>query len=254
MLLSDQEWEKINRILLMIYQEEDLKQIRYLFLKMLRQLVVFNIAEFSLGNGNNRFYDSVEINMASDKTVHFLDRYLDYLDKYGNVNMDWVFRNSSSIVVRAEDVVGEGIFEETNFNKIYLKSINMKHCCTCSISHQGEYLGEYSLYLADGYGDFTYRDLYILEQLKEHLEIRLLIDKQRKIPIKLTEEQYKNLLQMNMTDREIDVFNLVMQGKTNEQIAGELFISIFTVKKHLCNIFEKLNIESRNKIKIYFTK
>jgi len=45
--------------------------------------------------------------------------------------------------------------------------------------------------------------------------------------------------------RERQIFNLIISGKTNKEIASELNISINTVKFHLKNIYDKLNIKSR---------
>ena len=48
-----------------------------------------------------------------------------------------------------------------------------------------------------------------------------------------------------LTEREIDVLQLLAGGKSNKEIGTRLFISEFTVKGHLHNIFAKLNVLSR---------
>ncbi|MCB0212835.1 MAG: tetratricopeptide repeat protein, partial [Anaerolineae bacterium] len=48
-----------------------------------------------------------------------------------------------------------------------------------------------------------------------------------------------------LSDREMEVLRLVAAGSSNSQIANSLIIAQGTVKKHLSNIFGKLNAESR---------
>jgi DNA-binding CsgD family transcriptional regulator len=48
-----------------------------------------------------------------------------------------------------------------------------------------------------------------------------------------------------LTAREIDVLRLVASGKSNREIAGELYLSVKTVARHLANIFGKLDVSSR---------
>lgn len=49
----------------------------------------------------------------------------------------------------------------------------------------------------------------------------------------------------NLTNREKEIANLVLDGKTNQEIAGELYISLNTVKSHLKNIFRKCGVGTR---------
>jgi LuxR family maltose regulon positive regulatory protein len=48
-----------------------------------------------------------------------------------------------------------------------------------------------------------------------------------------------------LTNRELQILNLLGQWRQNKEIAAELFISPLTVKKHLDNIYGKLNISGR---------
>jgi transcriptional regulator EpsA len=48
-----------------------------------------------------------------------------------------------------------------------------------------------------------------------------------------------------ISQRESSVLSLVVQGRTNIEIAESLFISINTVKNHLKNIFKKMDVSSR---------
>ena len=50
---------------------------------------------------------------------------------------------------------------------------------------------------------------------------------------------------LNLTSRELDVLNLVVEGKTNNQIGIALGISVKTVEKHLHAIFRKMGVVSR---------
>jgi NarL family two-component system response regulator LiaR len=49
----------------------------------------------------------------------------------------------------------------------------------------------------------------------------------------------------DLTEREMEVLSLVTQGKSNQQIADVMVISIATVKAHISNILSKLQVSSR---------
>ncbi|MHB2029467.1 MAG: LuxR C-terminal-related transcriptional regulator [Acidimicrobiales bacterium] len=48
-----------------------------------------------------------------------------------------------------------------------------------------------------------------------------------------------------LTARELEVLQLLAQGRSTEKIADELFISINTVRNHVANILNKLNVHSK---------
>ena len=53
------------------------------------------------------------------------------------------------------------------------------------------------------------------------------------------------LSKYRITERERELILKVMQGKSNADIARELFISLPTVKTHLHNIYQKLGVDGR---------
>lgn len=55
----------------------------------------------------------------------------------------------------------------------------------------------------------------------------------------------KEIAELGISKRELDVLNLMAQGLSNDEIAGKLFISLNTVKTHSSNIFVKLNVKRR---------
>lgn len=66
------------------------------------------------------------------------------------------------------------------------------------------------------------------------------------------EKNTKDLSEINkssvdcLSNTELNILKLLSEGKTNQEIADNLFISVNTVKKHITNIFKKLNIKSRS--------
>lgn len=57
-----------------------------------------------------------------------------------------------------------------------------------------------------------------------------------------------------LTKRELDVLKLVAQGYNNKSIAEKLYISEKTVKNHLTNIFQKLDVSDRTQAVLYAIK
>jgi DNA-binding NarL/FixJ family response regulator len=68
--------------------------------------------------------------------------------------------------------------------------------------------------------------------------------------IKRTDER-QNVPTPRLTDREMEVLRLVAKGLNNRDIAKQLYISENTVKNHIRNILEKLQLHSRMEAVVY---
>ena len=51
--------------------------------------------------------------------------------------------------------------------------------------------------------------------------------------------------QLELSRREMEILGLLAQGHSNQEIAAKLFVSLSTVKTHIQNLFEKLDVKRR---------
>lgn len=51
--------------------------------------------------------------------------------------------------------------------------------------------------------------------------------------------------QLELSKRELEILGLLAQGHSNQEIGAKLFVSLSTVKTHIQNLFEKLEVKRR---------
>ena len=93
---------------------------------------------------------------------------------------------------------------------------------------------------------FTVLGIWLaLKLVKPKVETRI-IEKEIYIestpPTAINQKEISNL---GISKRELDVLQLMATGLSNEEIAEQLFISLNTVKTHSSNIFLKLEVKRR---------
>ena len=77
--------------------------------------------------------------------------------------------------------------------------------------------------------------------LSRKLFTRTVIVTRETLPV-INQEQ---LIKSGISKREAEILLLMDEGLSNQQIADKLFISENTIKKHISNIFQKLQVERR---------
>lgn len=78
---------------------------------------------------------------------------------------------------------------------------------------------------------------------KERKSIQELVEKYRASGFELKEIINKKMASLSLRER--DICNLLIEGKSNKEIADELFIGVGTVKAHLNHIYKKLGTNNR---------
>lgn len=53
-----------------------------------------------------------------------------------------------------------------------------------------------------------------------------------------------------LTSRELQILKLIALGKSNTEIAKELFITLHTVKKHVSSILKKMSVDDRVQVAV----
>jgi len=61
-------------------------------------------------------------------------------------------------------------------------------------------------------------------------------------------ESFQKKKHNELTERENEVLNLLSKGKSYASIADELYLSVNTIKTHVKNIYEKLQVSSREEL------
>jgi NarL family two-component system response regulator LiaR len=73
----------------------------------------------------------------------------------------------------------------------------------------------------------------------------------RRLLHRLTNSSEGSSVSESLTEREMEVLQLVAQGKSNREIAARLIISEPTVRGHVSNILTKLHLSSRTQAALY---
>jgi DNA-binding NarL/FixJ family response regulator len=75
-----------------------------------------------------------------------------------------------------------------------------------------------------------------------------------KVMPRLLEKNKEEKLELNLTPRELEIVKRIGQGRTNKEIASELYLSIGTVKNHITQILHKLDLRDRTQLAIFAVK
>jgi two-component system NarL family response regulator len=68
---------------------------------------------------------------------------------------------------------------------------------------------------------------------------------QRRIPASVAARLAERMPRSELTPRELEVLQLIVKGKSNKEIAAELFVTEGTVKVHVNNLLSKLGVSDR---------
>jgi DNA-binding CsgD family transcriptional regulator len=157
-------------------------------------------------------------------------------------------RTGELVAVRMSDVVSERQYHELPIFREYFHPGGVDHMIDLGLPASGQRQRSFLFLRETGAHDFTDRDRAVLEMLRPHLlgiEARAALRRRLSEVTAAEEGDGRSDPYSHLTVREREIVRLVAQGKTNAQIAGELWVAPSTVKKHLENVYEKLGVSRR---------
>jgi DNA-binding NarL/FixJ family response regulator len=108
------------------------------------------------------------------------------------------------------------------------------------------YSSNFEIYLAISAIFFTSLGVWIAIKSSSKKVETLVVEKtvfvENKTPFEINQ---KELQLRKISKRELEVLQLIASGKSNQEIADTLFVSLPTIKTHAANLFEKLEAKRR---------
>jgi len=160
---------------------------------------------------------------------------------------EYRIRTGDLAAIRMSDVVGRRRFRELPVYRDFFQPRDMQHMLDLGFSSATTSFRSLILFRGHDVPDFAERERAILELLRPHFRAR----EARATLLALVagrmqaQDDGESAADLQLTPREREIVTMVASGKTNAQIATDLWVSPATVKKHLENVYLKLGVGSR---------
>ena len=240
-------WEVIIDFIYKTGSIMKLHNYSYYFLKELNQIIPFYAANFFLFDEKKELIgDPICYNI--DNRV--LQAYNDYYWKIDDIR-NLAFDQKEPII--STDLMDYKSWVNTEYFNDFLAQNRLYYSCGIDIHTDQRLLGTISLFRTKKDKNFTTTDLIYLKILAKHSSnhLKKLFEMERLKNKNCRDKE--NIIEnradaFELSSREKDVLNLILEGKRNEEIAEELFISVNTVKKHLSHIYQKTEVHNRTEL------
>lgn len=247
--LKETEWLTINKVLLEVHDIATMDIFSNRVLRICRMLIPYTKGYFIIFNEEEKI--DKDHSSVIDMDPRIYDLYIDsYYDQdYMKYTMDI---SNHTITYRDTDIMEENIRCKTEFYCKFLKPNDIPYGAGIVLRRNGKNIGIINFFRNSRLGDFSNKDMFILDVLKEHLSH--ILSRQlasEKKPVKNQEYNMEKAIRLyGLSKREGEVLKYLLEGLSNAQIAENMNISLSTVKKHVYKIFLKMQINTRAQLYI----
>lgn len=152
-----------------------------------------------------------------------------------------LFAASGERVVCIDELLSEAQLLQTEYYRGFMVVEGHRHVADMFFRRDGDIVAVLTMLRDEAKGRFLPDELGLLRKLQPFLEYAL-----NTVYLPRRVQQRKGAAERYaLTEREVDVLELMVAGANNKEIARELGLSLATVKTHIQHIFQKVNVSSR---------
>lgn len=243
--LCAQSWERLDPIICWLHTQGNLTQLQSGFLAHLAELIPHGKSFFDLctpQEGRLLFFDPVSNNMTEEELQTYYQEY-----QYSDYTT-WSFASDKPTVYRDSDMVSPQARESSAIYRQWMRPMNVYYSIGSTVMGAHHLLGSVTLFRSKEEGDFSDDEVAMLAVLNKHLSAHFAFLWPDGAAPKAGVAFDQLALQFGLSERELEIAELISLGRTNQEIGRELFISENTVKKHVYSLYRKLGITSRTQL------
>lgn len=154
------------------------------------------------------------------------------------------FVGTDALVACLDEQISERELLASQYYLQFMLPLNHRHVADMFFRRGNDIIAVLTMLRAADSGPFSQEELALLRDLQPFLEYSL---NAVYLPRRYRERDSVQQ-RYSLTDRELDVVELIVAGASNKHIARELGLSLATVKTHLQHVFHKLGVSSRTGI------
>ena len=245
--LFDYEWQFLIQMTTRLNYCGSYTEACNTFLQQIRTLIPYYTGVvFQAGRENGRVVltNPISTEQLDDRSDH------DFFIEGNYPHWDEFIMSPYSSVFRQSDIIPPGKWELTRVYREVWQPKGVFWGLFISLVHKDVPLAILGIMRDKELGDFSARDIYILNTLKDPLERKYfsLLEDRRATGYVGADRIARATASYGLTKRETEIVSLVCAGKSSDEMCQVLFITHATLSKHLSNIYAKTKVKNRTQL------
>lgn len=154
------------------------------------------------------------------------------------------FRHSDAKVATIDSQIAPHLLKQSRYYQEFMQPHRHRYVADMFFRDQRQIIAVLSILREESLHDFSSTELELLNNIQPFMEYSL-----NSVYLPQRHQQRSDLQgQYQLTERELDVLELLLRGTTNKDIAHSLGLGLSTVKTHLHHLFSKTGVSNRSEL------